>query len=29
MDRGVHRLYFWRDGKIAFVDQYRSGNYLP
>lgn len=29
MDRGVHRLYFWREGKIAFVDQYRSANYLP
>ncbi|MBM3936365.1 MAG: hypothetical protein FJ343_04345 [Sphingomonadales bacterium] len=27
--RGVHRLYFWRNGKIAFAEQYRASSFMP
>jgi hypothetical protein len=28
-DRRIHRLYFFRNGKIAFADQYRNSSLMP
>jgi len=29
LSRGIHRLYFLRDGKIHFADQYRNSTIIP
>ncbi|MBM3931215.1 MAG: hypothetical protein FJ336_08095 [Sphingomonadales bacterium] len=29
LSRGIHRLYFLRDGKIHFAEQFRNSSIMP